>query len=199
MPLIPKTELWLDKNEFRLTKMTFTYREYRDATPNLLIERIAPEGVISEIYMFPIRGRPTPSNTGTNTRNPADKPNYDRFIQAILFGVATVAIVGGALWMWRRKQLGLPPFERRDEPFDPITPVNAIGAPIAFTLLRRNGNYDKDNIPNQTNRKPPLQGIAPNPLRPIDYEDDQNISFEVLSVARVPPLAYPSPVNIIPL
>jgi len=199
--LIPKTNLWLENNKYRVTKMTFLYRSYSQETPNLLIERIEPAYEVSQIWMFPIRGKPTPSNTGTNTRNPAtrDNPARDRLIQALLFGVSTVAIVGGIIWMWRRRVLGLAPFNRTPETFDPIAPTNALGLPVAFLLLRRNENYPRDNIPNQTNYPPPIHGISPNPLRPVDYADNENIAFEVLSVARVPPLQYPHPVIIIPL
>jgi len=199
--LIPKANLWLESNKYRVTKMTFLYRSYSQETPNLLIERIEPAYEVSQIWMFPIRGKATPSNTGTNTRNPPtrDNPARDRLIQALLFGVATVAIVGGSFWLWRRKIQGLPPFDRRSERFDPVVPTNALGLPVAFLLLRRNENYPQDNIPNQTNYLPPIHGIGPNPLRPIDYMDDENISFEVLSVARVPPIQYPHLITIIPL
>jgi len=199
--LIPKTNLWLESNKYRVTKMTFLYRSYSQATPNLLIERIEPAYEVSQIWMFPIRGKPTPSNTGTNTRNPPtrDNPARDRLIQALLFGVATVAIVGGAFWLWRRKIQGLPPFERRPETFDPVVPTNALGLPVAFLLLRRNENYPQDNIPNQTNYPPPIHGIGPNPLRDDEYTEDQTISFEVVSVARVPPLQYPHTITIISL
>jgi len=199
--LIPKTNLWLESNKYRVTKMTFLYRSYSQATPNLLIERIEPAYEVSQIWMFPIRGQATPSNTGTNTRNPPtrDNPARDRLISALLYGVATVAIVGGAFWLWRRKIQNLPPFERRPETFDPVVPTNALGLPVAFLLLRRNENYPQDNIPNQTNYPPPIHGIGPNPLRTDEYTEDQTISFEVVSVARVPPLQYPHTITIISL
>jgi hypothetical protein len=174
--------------------MIFNYREFKDLIPNLYVYRIDPPYEVSEIYMFPVKNHPTPSNTGTNVKRPDDAPAWERVVVALLWGAFTVAVVGGGIWMFLRYRAGLPPFNRSAEPFDPIVPRDEQGGAQPTTNYTRNRNMPRNNIPNQTNRRPPLLGIGPNPMRGTPTSN--MIGAEKVSIARQPPISYPHPVSI---